>query len=198
MGWGWGGKCNWDKGTWVILSPASGVEEQFAVVHRDLQDWSLPPAANPIKNLRASSLRLPLQSLPLERTHERALPQTVFCFQPTDSVCLCYQPTDSLCLSLSSSWPSFYFHPVLTWKCHDLASCVGPLGVVFDIMWTFLSVNVMVWAKLALLNLTWQIRNHLERVREHVRVEIAKGEVQRTQLWKKWLFKKAFPLPEMN
>lgn len=31
------------------FQPVFGVEEQFADVHGDLQDWCSPPAANPLK-----------------------------------------------------------------------------------------------------------------------------------------------------
>lgn len=134
-----------------------GVGEEFMVVHEGairtgFHHLQLPH--RPLKIETSISQPSPQISPPWINTHIRVrfLPsrkkkKPAFCFQPTDSVCLRYRPTDSFCLGPSSSWPSFYFHPaVLTWKCHDLASCVrspAVYGWMFVCVWVWKHRNEM-------------------------------------------------------
>lgn len=111
-------ESNWNKGRGVIFSMCLGLKNSLktsaGTCRTGVPHLQLTPKTQEHHLSDVLSFPSPLKNCSRHtHTDTHLLPRTAFCFQPTDSARLCYQ-TDSLCLNLSSSWPSFYFHPVLT------------------------------------------------------------------------------------
>lgn len=114
-------KSNEDKETWVILSPCLGLKNSLRMstgtCRTGCHHLQLTPRKKP---------EPPPQLKEHTRTHSHKLSSA---FSPViQSVCV-ISPLTHCASVCPAHGPLSIFIPVLTWKCHNLVSCVGPLEV---------------------------------------------------------------------